>query len=611
MKHRNSLIIMLALILASIPLLAHGQRVFQFNSLNTRLEVLTEETFESLFGNNPDVPRTDAEVIALAEEVYPSMAVKKARLERIRQGESISEGGGERCGTTALGLLMAALQNPAISDPTREEVDRIIRAAIPDLPEKFPSEHFLFHFTSTDEDVPENNVTLAEIESTSAYIERYWEKYTAQFTEPYSDGTKTDVYVYYIGDTELGNTTSRLNRIELNSLLAVKNRCLRRIASAHELFHRVQFSYGLVVGMAEMLWIAEGTADWAEKYTCEDIGEQMSSMSNGLNTPGKALITERSYDASHFWVYLHELTGTFRSIRDVWSKYSANGHDAKKAVQAVTKKRLDKSFDQYVQTWIKANYMKDLSNSGSFDYEEDETVHVRCDVTYGPLAHVPRSTFNVNSNTFLKLTTKVKPYAAAYAELVLDPSMTEVSLFFKGSAGGNFSYHLIPIKGDQSLEVIDSTARKFSFKRTITPGQWDKLALVFAGRDVGGRCTVKHGYCAGGKWQDWSITFNLLETDTGAISGTATTTLDCGDYQVSGSYSGGNITLEATKDNPPDYCCPSFTFTGEPNEDCTTIQGTWHNSCGYTDDFTLQKMSPQSAPAQGATRQTDFLPTSR
>lgn len=613
MIYRTGFVLMLVITFLAVPGPADAQRIFQFSSAPHHVEILTHDAFSALTGGNPDVPLTDAEVIALAEKLYPPVALAEVPPEAPEQE---IEG---FCDEYEVGLLMAALQNPDISDATRREVGRMMRAAEPDLPKQYPPGpdlpgHFVIHYTDSDPN-PLHNITEAEARATAAALNSHWQIYETTFRKPKADANgKIAIKIYYLGDSLLGRSYAIGNLMLMNSAMAVKDTCRRKNTAAHELFHMVQYSYGYLPSRRpSVLWFSEGTACWAHKYTNAGTGEYMRYMNKGLKLPALALLTERTYNAAHFWIFLNEKTGTYRSIKDVLSNYRINGFDPKKAVETVTTLRLRKNFDGYAQTWLKANYLKDLANAGGFEYTEDELVTNICSETFGPLEHVPRSSKNINSMTYLRSQGAVAPYAAVYKEFVLDPGMTKIAVRLKGAGAGKFSYHLIPIKDNKGLTTVNSTANEYVLKKTLTPGQWDKLGLVIAGWSTGGGYLVRVGYCGGGRWSDsaMGVSFNLKETDAGALSGTAVTNQDCGTYQVTGGFAAGKMTLRATKTGGPDYCCPSFTYTGTPSADCLTTTGTWQNSCGFTGNFTLNKSSGPSSPSPAAGEQAVPLPTTK
>jgi hypothetical protein len=487
--HAALAVIVLA-ILTSLP--AWGQQLFQFSTQNIRLQVLSEGEFAARFGNNPEIPRSDQEILALAERLYPPpgkrppAAAPGAPPARVRP-----------CRNHQVGLLFAALKNPAISDLTRRQVDLLMAAVQPALPKTYRSGHFLFYYTDSDPE-PLHNVTLNDVKATAKVLNAYWKKYAKSFTKPkfYLDGQAEMIFinVYHLEDAGgpyAGETSQDWNHINLSSDWAVTSACNRKNTSAHELFHRVQFSYGYSSGTADTDWLSEGTAEWAEKYV-SGVWEYLSYMSLGLMTPNVNLV-KRSYDACHFWVYLYERAGV-KALKEIWAAYAANGHDARKAVDGVVTKRLILSFEQFTQDWHKTNFFKDLKNAPKkYDYAEDEYRKSSCGIHYGPLSSVTTDQFHVDQDAKGQRKGLLLPYGAAYYDFQLDPTLTDLRLHFQGGPGGDFSCHFIPIKNNKYLSMTDTTEPQYTFTKTLKPGQWDRVAVVVTGRATGGGYTVGFG----------------------------------------------------------------------------------------------------------------------
>ncbi len=481
--------VILALIFLSTSTLAWAYQYEFQKSPGITVDVLHELEFLEQFGDNSDIPRTDARVIALARELYRPLSERGDH-----EAEAPKDVGYDGCGEYEEGLLFAALQNPAISDSTRAQVDSIIADSIPALNKTYTKGAFKFFSTTTSAD-SRDNVTLAEIKATAKYLNKYWKKYSRTFTTPkyYVSGGKRriDVKCYYLSSTLYGSTSSFWDYINLNSKLVIKDPCKRRTTSAHELFHRVQYSYGYVSGMTNMRWIVEGTASWSQRFTNKTIWDYMGQMNTGLDSPDRDLISARSYDACHLWVYLHKRKG-WMAIRSTWRKYKKNGKNAKAALNSVVR-----GFDRFIQYWVKANYIKDLKNAGKlYRYNENKTRKKnRCGITYGPLNKVPRTKKTISSSTSWSTTGYVRPYGADYYEFKLNRKLTKLRINVEGKGQkSNFSYHFIGIKNKKWKKIKNATKKKkYTFTKSLKPGQWDKVALVVAGRSKGGVYEVKIG----------------------------------------------------------------------------------------------------------------------
>jgi len=570
MRKRSLMLVAVAMFFVFLLIPAFvGAWEFEFQQAKgIKIGILSREEFRATFGDNPDIPLIDAHIIQLAEKLFKPYWVRPHEPK-----EAIDEESREY----EVGVLFAALQNPDISHSTRYQVDSIVSVSAPPLPKTYTSGHFKFYYTDSDAN-PDHNVTEAEIIATASRLNSYWTTYATNFKEPkhYLSGSvkMVDVKVYYLGAGLYGETSSSWNYINLNSKLVVKDACKRRTTSAHELFHRVQYAYGYISGTANLKWIVEGTASWSQKYTNETIRDYMGRMNSGLSAPDIDLIVSRSYDAAHFWVYLQRRT-SWSAIRDVWATYQTNGKNAKAAVNTVVNSRLGLTFDGYVRLWARANYIKDLTNASLYDYYEDETTTTSCGVTYGPLSHVPATTRTIYKTTKWGKNDSVKPYGADYYTFPIASDVTNINIKIDGEDAGNFAYYFVPIKDNAYVSVTGTTSTDYTYSRTITAGQWHKIAVVIVGGSKGGAYTISINACIAGKWVDnYSFVWILGQTGT-TLSGTVNTGSQCGVWNVTGSYTAPNITLRATNPLPIESgCCTAFTYTGTVSG-CTSASGTW------------------------------------
>jgi hypothetical protein len=580
----------LVLALVLVAGLAYGQQTFRMQAHDSEIEVLSPAVFEARFGNNPHIPRTEKDILALAQKLYPPEALKQ-------KAPAVTGEIAAKCGREDMGLLFAALQNPAVSDATRMLVDGIIAASIPPLPEVKVSDsgHFKISYTTDDPDRL-NNVTPVQINSLAAHLDTWWYKYATTFKAPKAgptvDGVKRiNVKVYYLGKYLGGRTFSGLNLIELNSFSCVAKSCLRRTTSAHELFHRVQYAYGLIDSTDNMDWIAEGTADWSQKFTNQGYWDYMASMNDGLRDPNLDLIVKRAYDACHFWVYLQERS-SWTAIKEVWAAYQTNGKNAKNAVDTVTKARLGLTFDKYATKWSLANYIKDLTNADSdgYDYLENADNGISCRVQYGPLGKVPVTAATIAPGSSFTQAGSVLPYGARYHVFDLESAVREPFLTFRGT--GSFAVSFIGMKNNAWEDIRSTTATTYTYKRYLDAGEWDKLAVVVMGTTKAGDYTLQVGTCIEGTWTDnWNNFYTL--TEWGATIKGILQPYNCTTYTVTGTYTPPNITLTATTP-PSETCCGTFTLKGTVT-DCNTISGTVTNTCGQSGSFIMTKVAADAA----------------
>jgi len=464
-------------------------RQVQFQkSKGITIQVFKSQTFEQKFSGNPLIPRTKEDIISLAKRLY-TPATREEIL--------------EECAESLYGALFASLANPEITDETRNEVDNIIDLNTPSLPETYTEGHFKFLYTTNNTNT-DHNVTLNEIKETAKVLNAAWDDYAANFTTPkhYLSGSgcdkkrMIDVKVYYLGSNLYGSTGSSLDYIELNSKKVVKDNCRRQTTPVHELFHRVQYSYGYISGTAKLKWAVEGTAAWSQKYRAPNVGDWMDRMDQGLSDPDLDLIADRSYNACHFWCYLGQSgQGEMPTIKLVWSTFNTNGNNMVNAVVTAIQNRVPNgaTLDQFAGWWSFANYYKDVSNaSASFDYEEDEWIRTCNSTTHGPLVSVPHTanTLNVGSNHTIN--GSVASYGADYYVFSIGSNVQNVQINVAASTN-NFGYAVIELNNNTMVTYQRTPAggwSNYQFSKTISPGSLSHITLVVIGNPNGGNYTV-------------------------------------------------------------------------------------------------------------------------
>jgi hypothetical protein len=570
---------------------------------------------------NPNAPTNDQYAKDLASRLFVPVAQRvEADLEleffegaftmAAREADDI-----EWCGESTVGLVEAVLASNLISTTAKDEIETMMADSMPSLEKEKTVGHFHFRWTETSPD-SRDNTNETNIDATAVFLNECWDLYTTNFRQPKAaliGGQRIiDIEVYYNPGLH-GSTSSQSNRIYLNSHTVVNDACRRRTTSAHELFHRVEYAYGYVTGTAGQRWWVEAMASWSQDFTYDDVNDYVSRVNGGLGTTDSGLLN-RSYDACHYWKYLGEqlrkraatIPSDERALREVLNRYSTNGLDAKAASGTVTQDRLGRSFDRFFQDWSKANYIKDLENPTiKYEYDEDEEVTNSCGRTYGPYAHVlPIADVNVSSDTFTWNSglRSVNSYGTDYLILRLDPSVSQFSLRFEGNpsgGSGQFSAHLIMIKDNRWSKIYNSpSTTEKTWSLSFSAGTYDTCVLVINGLGTGGDYEVSLNACISGVWRDgFNYVWTLIQSGDD-ITGTVQTT-SCGTYTVTGTFTGTDITLNATGS-----CC-DFTYEGTI-DDCENGSGNWTSDCGGSGSWTMTKTDADEAMAMFEAEEEEF-----
>jgi len=464
-------------------------------AVGIHIPVLSADAFQQGFGRNPRVPKSDRDVLALSRHL---------RLARLG-----TEAASEPCGEGEEGALMAALSNPEVSDAARGAVDADAAAGVPDFPQTYQDGHFRFFYTTNDPD-PSNNVTLPDVKETCKALNAAWTTYSAVFSfrTPMhydADGQQLiDVKVYNLGPKLLGQTTSSWDYIELNARNVVANPWERTSTSVHELFHRVEYTYGYQSGEANMKWAVEGTAVWASYWLDPNHGSWIDWVNTALNNPDVPLL-ERDYDTILFWLFLDHVIYSrshvaMPPVARMWGYYEGNGHDMVGAVNLLIKDWIDSGSDlnSVSGTWLYTNYVTELSNAPSLFHYSDQNLTLADGTNiHGPFAPVARQTILLTGGKSFAAAGTVSTYGADYFEFNIgmnQKATIEVGPLPRPFGGASkLSYAVLEIKNNaivSSTGVVQTGASGFSFSKTYNLTPPDKIVVMLLGNPAGGTYSI-------------------------------------------------------------------------------------------------------------------------
>ena len=259
--------------------------------------VMFETSLDDLLLQNPNAPTNDEYALHFARQLYaPREERDEERLllgfaEGRREFEASDDEQVEWCGEASRGLLDAVLASNLLSSEARSEINAMMEDAAPSLERTKTIGHFRFQWTETSSDA-RDNTNETNVDATAAVLNDCWNHYVTDFRQPQADligGQRIlDVEVYF--DPSLhGSTSSHTNRIFLNSETVVNDDCRRQTTSAHELFHRVEYTYGYVTGTPGQRWWVEALGSWSQEYYAPAIDDYISRVNGGLANPSLGL----------------------------------------------------------------------------------------------------------------------------------------------------------------------------------------------------------------------------------------------------------------------------------------------------------------------------------
>ncbi len=184
----------------------------------------------------------------------------------------------------------------------------------------------------------------------------------------------TTISVYLLDLPDYGWTVpawSRLNGWHVGYIaidVGIPNAGLLNVTCAHEFFHAVQYSYLPVPpsfpadplpNAFEEDWITEGIPTWIESRVYPSYvgtGSYIAAVNNYMNNPNR-LITQLSYYAVLYWIFIDEHHGGINTVENVLQQTTSND-----GIYAVNETLSNKgtTFSRVFVEWTTANYLKDV-----------------------------------------------------------------------------------------------------------------------------------------------------------------------------------------------------------------------------------------------------------
>ena len=282
------------------------------------------EAWSEMIATDPEIPQTYEQLEVACRAMYARPAADAPL-------------SAEECGMLEYTRFIRGLGNPGITEEQLAAIEDQIAAAVPQLNEKYEEGNVCIWYTTTDSD-QRNNISLNEVKEIATALNKAWDVYYAGFDKVpymYFPMYKILVNIYMLGGkTGYSAPTSPLL---LDSRSMKESEILRMTTPAHELFHYIQFNYGMLQDNGwyprePAAWFAEGSACWASAYvfSCVSFGDYVTQM---YSDPRGSLLNSGN-NAVPFWIECDMMTGlknpclTLRSMLESLQK-SWTGRDMK------------------------------------------------------------------------------------------------------------------------------------------------------------------------------------------------------------------------------------------------------------------------------------------
>lgn len=318
-----------------------------------------------------------------------------------------------------------------------------------------------------------SDVTTTQANTAVTHIQNYWNRYVTDFgfRAPKFSGK---LVVILTTDTGCNGGTS-FSSNKLDAFTGCYNVAQDiQVVLGHELFHRIQYSYG-----DEVKWFKEGTARAVQDNVFADIdnwsgalGQSFSFNSEANNylaaTNNDMTSIPMRYQSSLWWKYFMEQYGStttepqrgIDALRQLWE--SADGADDIAAVNnALAALGAGVNFDTAFKRFTVANITKDLTGlpDGSYSYIDEK--EAGNPAVYGPI--VPQNGGTINTGTPATFNNQsVTRYGARYYSATPAASCPVITASFHRDDSGPAFYHVVTQKGSAFARHVEGSGADWS-----------------------------------------------------------------------------------------------------------------------------------------------------
>lgn len=288
---------------------------------------ISEDEWEELRAGHSDMPTNFNQLCDLSDQIWGgSDEVSAAGPDDSYDDEPDSL-------MHAMTLLEFGLQNPALTDEEIDSFDEIVASKVPDLPNFMGSTHFACWYTT----VPgEHQMDPLIVSYVIDRLERAYALYESDFGEvplpTVGENSTIKVLFYRLPQTKPDKPkgpkgkTSPNTPISLNTAWCKEDSKIAWMASVHELFHRLQFSFGFLTDAKKKTfktsykWWSEGMASWAALWVTGRYIKTVENIAWTFEQPNLNSIFDAEYKALPAFLYMEQGDNTAPTRHWVWQQ---------------------------------------------------------------------------------------------------------------------------------------------------------------------------------------------------------------------------------------------------------------------------------------------------
>jgi hypothetical protein len=314
--------------------------------VNITLTIPDINSWKEMTGKDRKIPRSFSQTRKLIRKVFgtkeerikkpirpevytPAISrkkYKKTTLLTVRKGYFIRRY--EECHEELYARLFLGLSNPFFSNRQRNILEADIDDATPSFENTYETDHFILKWTNSSTHVQDNIADSSIVESTGEYLETAWDRYDTVFGRtPHLPEGATKMEVIFLDIGAIGIASPPDGPIQFDSETWISDPGVRQPTSAHELFHKLQYSFGYRTKhtpSGDYQWFSEGTASWAEVFVWQRVSRAYKILDLFAN-PDLDLFNA-SYRALPYWIFFEARqkdSAYDNAMADLLNKYEA------------------------------------------------------------------------------------------------------------------------------------------------------------------------------------------------------------------------------------------------------------------------------------------------
>lgn len=408
----------------------------------------------------------------------------------------------EECHEELYTRLFYGLSNPDLTSDERDTLEADIDDATPKFENNHVTDHFILRWTNSSSHTEDNIEDSSIVKETGEFLERAWNLYETSFNRtPYlpNDATKMEVIFQDI-NYGIGVASPPDGPIQFNSEIWVSYPGVRRPVSAHELFHKLQYTFGFRTKHTpseNYTWFSEGTASWAEVFVWQTVSSSYKILDLFAKPDDNLYLV--SYRALPYWIFFEARqkdSVNDNALRDFLHKYDALDTSTENPERVAYSEVID-------QHWAQNNVYGQVDNFFAFfsrcrllgDWRNKPTGEQLYPTICGPDGNSIEPTLavievNLGSGDTYNNAGCVSEFGSDYYRLILedDADKEDITINVEGSSTGDFSYYLIwEHNGRCKRELFPSDLTEdYGDSYTLDLSSENSLLLIISGRGKGG-----------------------------------------------------------------------------------------------------------------------------